>query len=178
MRRFSLPISLALPLLLGSVSLPSDRIQGQEEENFSHYLSGYLFETYENSRPTGSYLVMTLSGRQGAGSGPDLGCTLAHLTGNALEKAYRCELRHYSTGAGSITNALIQEKSLAFDLHVGGSDADRKLRVTCTLDQATGRYAVNASGSWSDQTHTEFTRVKWRQLESIALEHNTLLPAL
>jgi hypothetical protein len=178
MHRFSFPASLLLPLLLGSLYLFPDQTQAQEGETFNHFLSGYLLEMYEDSRPANRYLVMTLSGRQKGGAGNEVECILANLTANALDKAYRCELRRYSTGAGTITNPVIQETGIAFDLHVGGSDADKKLRVTCTLEEATGKYAVNASGTWSDQTHTEFTRVKWKQLESVELKHDKLLPAL
>ena len=178
MRRFRFPVSLVLPLLLGSIYLFPDQGRAQEGENFNHFLSGYLFEMYTDSKPANRYLVMTLTGWQTGGADTRVECILANLTANALDKAYRCELRLYSTDAGSITNPAIQGKSIAFDLHVGGSDADKKLRVTCTLDEATGKYAVNASGTWSDQTHTEFTRVKWKQLESVELEHNKLLPPL
>jgi hypothetical protein len=178
MRRYSFPIHVALGLLLGSLLLFPDRLQGQDANNYSHFLSGYLFEIYKESKPANAYLVMTLSGRQMGEAGVEIECVLGNLRGNALDRAYRCELRHYSTGTGTITNPSVQEKSIAFDLHVGGSDADKKMRVRCTLDEPTGRYLVKASGTWSDQTHTEFTRVKWKQLQSIDLEYNKLLPAL
>jgi hypothetical protein len=178
MQHFCCPIRLVLGLLLGGLLLSPYRLQGQDAHNYSHFLSGYLFEIYKESKPANAYLVMTLSGREMGGTGVEIECILGNLRGNALDRAYRCELRHYSTGAGTITNPSVQEKTIAFDLHVGGSDADKKLRVICTLDEPSGRYLVKASGTWSDQTHTEFTRVKWKQLQSIDLEYHKLLPAL
>ena len=171
-------VRLLLPLILGSLCLMPERAPAREGETFNHFLSGYLFEVYMEGKLAPLYLIMTVSGRHTEGTGTEVQCTLAWLTSHAVDGAYRCELRHYSTAAGSITNLDIKEEALAFDLHVGGSDADKKLRISCTLEKTTGSYAVSASGLWSDQTHTEFTRVRWKQLESIELEHDTLLPAL
>jgi hypothetical protein len=178
MRAVSLSIRLSVALFLGCLLCFPEEVQGQEETTVNHFLSGYLFEMYKDNKPANTYLVMTLSGRQLGETGTDVQCMVANLKANALERAYRCELRHYSTGAGTITNASIGVESVAFDLHVGGSDADKKLRITCRLDGTSGRYTVKASGTWSDQTHTEFTRVKWKQLESIDMEYPKLLPAL
>jgi len=171
------PRYLAILLLLGYTMLFPARALCQEGRNLNHYFSGYLFEVYEDSKPANRYLVMTVSARQKSGTAADIECTLVHLIGNALDRAYTCELRHYSTSGKAITRAAIGMDSLTFDLHVGGSDADRKLRFTCTRDESTGTYAVKASGLWSDQTHTEYTRVEWKQVHSIELEHQTLLPA-
>ncbi|MCK5572826.1 MAG: hypothetical protein KAJ12_08690 [Bacteroidetes bacterium] len=171
------PQHLAILLLLGYTMLFPASALCQDGQNLNHYFSGYLFEVYEDSKPANRYLVMTVSARQKSGTAADIECTLVHLIGNALDRAYTCELRHYSTSGEAITRPAIGVDSLTFDLHVGGSDADKKLQFTCARDENTGTYAVKASGLWSDQTHTEYTRVEWKQVDSIELEHQTLLPA-
>ena len=139
--------------------------------------SNVLFNVVLEGKQTPDYVVLSVRISPTEEGTNNVDAQVTFLKEDPITPGYRIALRSFSTRDTTITRADLTGDTLAFDLHLDGRDADKKIRVRGIWDPEAKAFRIKVSGLWSDQTHTTFLRAQWKQIESIELKYPRLLPS-
>ena len=164
---------VVLPLLLLLATTAATAGEAGRPNGFSDA----LFNVFLEGKPTSEYVVLTVRVDSSMNGLCEVDAQAAFLKEDPHNVGYGITLRSFSTQDTTVTRATLTGDTLAFDLHLDGRDADKKIRMRAIWDQDAKTFRLKASGLWSDQTHTTFVRAQWRQIEQIDLKYPRLVPS-